>query len=507
MTTTRDAAVLAAAIARDPAIVTGASLEVQPPSGYPTGVAPSYGPNAPPRHGADFAVLSNGGVGLPGEPNAPSNRNGIDQGGSARSAFDVTVLRLNLAVPQAANCLAVSFDYFTQDFVFGPGTYSDAFLAELDPAAPWSAPPGTTTTAPESFTTFGPANAVSLDSAGPGATGYNGAAVATNAQDTGYAGALSWAVALTPVSPGAHSVDFSLFDRGDHAYDSAVLLDDLRVLRRTPGACARGIFAAPDLDPPVVSIDAPADGAITGVAPSFGGSAGTAAGDQSSVRVIISTGGNPVQSVTGAASSGTWSATAGPLAPGTYTVQAEQTDAEGNLGQSATRSFTVVAPPPPPLPRGPTAGADILTGTSRAETLCGLGGADLISGGAGNDSLFGDACPGGPKGSEGNDRIRGEAGNDKLFGQGGNDTLDGGPGNDALDGGAGRDKLLGGTGNDKLKGGTGKNSYRGGAGNDSIAAANGVVEKIDCGAGKRDSVSADRRDSVRRCERVRRRAK
>ena len=506
VTTTRDAAVLAGAIARDPAIVTGASLEVVPPSGYPTGVGPSYGPNALPRHGADFAVLSNGGVGLPGEPNSPSNRNGINLGGSARSAFDVTVLRLNLAVPQAVNCLAVSFDYFTQDFVFGPGTYSDAFLAELDLAAPWSAPPGNTTTAPESFTTFGSANAVSVDSAGPGATGYNGAAVAANAQDTGYAGALGWAVALTPVSPGAHSVDFSLFDRGDQPTTPAVLLDDLRVLRRTPGACARGIFASQDMDAPAVSLTSPADGATTSASPSFGGVAGTASGDDANVQLRIFAGGAQLQSLSAPVSSGSWGVTAGFLPPGTYTAQAEQVDAAGNIGQSATRSFTVPPFPTPPPP-GPTAGADALTGTARADTLCGLGGPDLIDGGAGDDTLFGDACPGGAKVSEGNDRIRGGAGNDKLFGQGGNDSLDGGAGNDSLDGGTGRDKLVGGTGNDKLNGGKGRNSYSGGGGNDRISAVNGTVETINCGAGRKDSASVDRKDKVKGCEKVRRRRK
>jgi Ca2+-binding RTX toxin-like protein len=68
-------------------------------------------------------------------------------------------------------------------------------------------------------------------------------------------------------------------------------------------------------------------------------------------------------------------------------------------------------------------------------------------------------------------------------------------GNDALDGGAG---------NDKLNGGKGTDSYKGGAGDDTITSKDRVKETVDCGAGKKDRVTADRVDRVRGCERVKR---
>ena len=83
----------------------------------------------------------------------------------------------------------------------------------------------------------------------------------------------------------------------------------------------------------------------------------------------------------------------------------------------------------------------------------------------------------------------------KLYGAGGNDKLDGGKGND---------KLFGGSGNDKLTGGPGTNTYSGGSGNDTVNARNGKKEKIDCGPGRKDVATVDRRDRVKGCERVHR---
>ena len=50
--------------------------------------------------------------------------------------------------------------------------------------------------------------------------------------------------------------------------------------------------------------------------------------------------GTPVQELTGAATSGTWSVTATGLAAGTYTLQATQSDAAGNVGRSQTVTVT-----------------------------------------------------------------------------------------------------------------------------------------------------------------------
>src|SRR5919202_1481448 len=103
---------------------------------------------------------------------------------------------------------------------------------------------------------------------------------------------------------------------------------------------------------PPVTLTQPADGSTTADAtPTFSGDAGTASGDADTVRVKVYAGTDllaaPVQTLTATRSQGSWSVDASdPLADGTYTARAEQSDAAGNLGRSAARTFTVngVAP-------------------------------------------------------------------------------------------------------------------------------------------------------------------
>jgi len=97
-----------------------------------------------------------------------------------------------------------------------------------------------------------------------------------------------------------------------------------------------------------------------------------------------------------------------------------------NVNASALIPTNFVNPSaaPPAGPSQPTAGNDVLTGTSAADTIDGLDGNDSISGLEGADSLIG------------------SAGSDTLIGGGGDDTLDGGTGNDSMAGGLGNDTFV-----------------------------------------------------------------
>ena len=80
--------------------------------------------------------------------------------------------------------------------------------------------------------------------------------------------------------------------------------------------------------------------------PGFTGSAATAPVDIASVTVNIYSGesptGSPIQTVKVVPAGTTWSASlTGALAEGTYTAQAEQSDQAGNIGKSATSTFTI----------------------------------------------------------------------------------------------------------------------------------------------------------------------
>ena len=124
-------------------------------------------------------------------------------------------------------------------------------------------------------------------------------------------------------------------------------------------------------------------------------------------------------------------------------------------------------------------------GTSAADRMRGTASGDLLRGLAGND------------------RIKGAGGADCLLGGLGNDTIAGGGGGDVILGELGNDRLVGRGGKDRIVAGPGRNNLFGTGGRDDLDAVNGKRDRVNCGRG-RDTARADRRDRVRRCERVQR---
>jgi len=111
--------------------------------------------------------------------------------------------------------------------------------------------------------------------------------------------------------------------------------------------------AASDWVRPALTFTAPADGAYTtDTTPTFGGAAGTAAGDQATVTVRVYAGatatGTPVQTLTPAVSAAAWSTTAATLADGTYTVRATQSDNAANTA-TVDHRLTVDTKAPTPV--------------------------------------------------------------------------------------------------------------------------------------------------------------
>lgn len=125
-------------------------------------------------------------------------------------------------------------------------------------------------------------------------------------------------------------------------------------------------------------------------------------------------------------------------------------------------------------------------------------GDNFIYGGPGDDALVGpDSFV---EGDVGDDYLRGgflegEAGDDRLVAERGGSFLQGGSGNDVLIGSA-TPSVFGPISNSPSE-------YGGGPGNDRLRTANGRREStpVDCGGG-RDRIRADRKDRLRRCERV-----
>ena len=82
-----------------------------------------------------------------------------------------------------------------------------------------------------------------------------------------------------------------------------------------------------------------------------------------------------------------------------------------------------------------------------------------------------------------------------LLGGPGADRLTAGPAADRVDGGDGNDRLRGGAGADVLDGGAGADDFDGGAGDDRVLSADGLAERVVCGAGA-DRVETDTLDDV-----------
>jgi Ca2+-binding RTX toxin-like protein len=150
-------------------------------------------------------------------------------------------------------------------------------------------------------------------------------------------------------------------------------------------------------------------------------------------------------------------------------------------------------------------GADTLAGGNGDDKGYGSAGNDIVNGNAGKDLLYGDAGNDRVSGGAGVDKMFGGLGVDKLYGGLGNDTIDAGAGNDYVSGGGGSDRIITGSGNDTILGGpNGGDRISAGPGVDKVNSRNKRKDTVDCGTG-RDSVTADKVDVLRNCERVTRR--
>jgi Ca2+-binding RTX toxin-like protein len=422
-----------------------------------------------PTSGGSFAILSSGSALIADDPNG-SGGDGEDIGGGGGthgpSFHDLVTLKLDLTVPAGVNCLSLDFRFLSEEFPeFVGSNVNDGFVAELD-TSDFTADEenNNAVVAPHNFAFDEAGNVVSINTAGFAADAADG---------TTYDGATPKLRAITPITPGAHSVYLSVFDQGDGILDSAAFLDNLRLFTVPAGSCQAG--ATDDLTPPDTTITSGPSGTTSDTTPTFTFTS-SEAGSTFECRV----------------DGGAWVACTTPfttaeLSPGDHTFEVRATDGVGNVDPTpASRAFTVeVAPPPPPPPATPTCdglkatmvgtpGDDVLTGTSGKDVIVGLGGNDEISGGGGNDVICGGDGDDKLVGAAGNDVVLGEAGKDKLIGGGGKDEMDGGAGNDRLLGNGGDDRLTGGSGDDRLTGAAGKDDLDGGAGDDRLVAGGGA---------------------------------
>ena len=141
---------------------------------------------------------------------------------------------------------------------------------------------------------------------------------------------------------------------GAYATDATPLADGIYTATASQSDTAGNIGTAGpttftiDTTAPAITLAGPVNGSTsTNTLPVLTGSAGVAPGDSTTVLVRLYAGatatGTPLQTLTAARdASGAYAAqVTAPLADGTYTASAEQTDTAGNLGHSTTSTFSI----------------------------------------------------------------------------------------------------------------------------------------------------------------------
>jgi hypothetical protein len=222
---------IAQALASPTANVTGASF-VSTTGGTPNGTSDGALAGFP-TDGSTFGILTTGNVNS--VPNAGTFASTNNGGGNVRgnSDFDVSILKTDLSVPAGANCVAFDFKFLSEEYPsFVGSAFNDAFIAELDNST-WTTS-GSVITAPDDFALDGSGNVVSVNATGVGGlTPANGSGTAFDGTFDGGSdpngGATTTLHAAHQITPGSHSLYFSIFDQGDNVLDSAVFLDNLVV--------------------------------------------------------------------------------------------------------------------------------------------------------------------------------------------------------------------------------------------------------------------------------------
>jgi uncharacterized repeat protein (TIGR01451 family) len=271
--TPADADTIAAAVA-DSSVTPAESTAfvTVPPSGTPNGIA-DVTLTTFPTDGATYGIMTSGNAQLADDPNTSGSSGTANGGGAVRGNTDrdVSILRVDFTASTDVNCLSFDFRFLSEEFPeFVGGSVNDAFVAELDTST-WTTL-DSDIVAPNNFAFDPSGQVISINSSGVTSMSSEEAAGTT------YDGATPLLRASTPVTSGAHSAYFSIFDQGDDIYDSAVFLDNLSLFAAPEGACQEGAQqVAPSVtkaaDDPVsapggtngytITIDNPNDEAVT----------------------------------------------------------------------------------------------------------------------------------------------------------------------------------------------------------------------------------------------------
>jgi hypothetical protein len=228
VTATRSAKKVGNAIVAKRSLLRRARFVKLPSQGRPAAVATTRLKGFK-RHRRTFGVLSTGDATLLDDPNEQDDLSTDNAGAPYRgAAADAVVLRLDLRAPRRANCLSFQFRFLSEEYdEFVDTEFNDAFIAELGRSTWRSDPADPRIRAPRNFARDRRRLPVSVNGTG------DFSVTPARSNGTTYDGATRTLRARKRVRPGRRVRLFlSIFDQGDHQYDSSVAIDRLTIDRR-----------------------------------------------------------------------------------------------------------------------------------------------------------------------------------------------------------------------------------------------------------------------------------
>jgi hypothetical protein len=229
---------------------TGTGGQGAPPNPLSHGIVPSFGQAVVPRQGGGILLLSSGVArsGFNGDSPGGAHmctKSGMPSGYPIASsaacpnqdiddqpiAYDGIALELRIRAPSNAKSFVFDFDFYTYEYPdFVCSRYNDFFVALMSPA-----PAGAGVGGNVCFDAQGNPVSVNngfLEACIPGTHGgksFTCPLGISELEKTGFdgRGATGWLQTSGPIAAGAEfTVRFAIWDMGDDAYDSTVLLDD-----------------------------------------------------------------------------------------------------------------------------------------------------------------------------------------------------------------------------------------------------------------------------------------
>ena len=207
-------------------------------AGVPAHAATSGRPSFMGLDGTELGLMTSGSAA--GTVGDESGFTSVALGTQVRGAHDVSILRLNLAVPAGSTCLSFKVAFGSEEYPEYVGSYNDAFLAELD-ASTWSVI-GNEITAPGNIAFDQNGGVISVNSA------FFDADRVIVDNGTTYDGTTQVLEVRAPITPGSHQLYLSIFDANDPIFDSGVWIDQLVSLSVPAEQCQAGANVGPSAD-------------------------------------------------------------------------------------------------------------------------------------------------------------------------------------------------------------------------------------------------------------------